>query len=186
MRDLRDLLPVEGEHVHLRALAEKDADAYALGTKDPAVREFGHLPEPDYTPELVRELAGTVVVDGLRKGELAVLTIADRATDAFHGSLVIFDVTEHDAEVGFWLAPQARGRGLAREALALAARLAAQAGWSSLRAVTSLANTASARTLAGAGFTPVGDPGPMRAPSGAELTAQRYELRIADHHAART
>lgn len=179
MRDLHGLLPVEGGRLRLRALAERDADAYATGTKDPAVQEFAHLPKPDYTPQIVRDLAATVVADGLRTGELAVLTIADLATDAFRGSLVLFDVGEHDAEVGFWLAPEARGRGLAREALGLAARLASRMGLRALRAVTAQENTASARTLTGAGFTPVGEPGRMRAPSGAELTAQRYELRLA-------
>ena len=43
-------LPITFENTRLRPLAELDADAYAAGTKDEAVRRFAHLPEPDYTP----------------------------------------------------------------------------------------------------------------------------------------
>ena len=44
-------LPITYENTRLRPLSELDADTYAAGTKDEAVRRFGHLPEPDYTPE---------------------------------------------------------------------------------------------------------------------------------------
>lgn len=44
-------LPITSENTRLRPLSELDADAYAAGTKDEAVRRFGHLPESDYTPE---------------------------------------------------------------------------------------------------------------------------------------
>lgn len=42
-------LPITSENTRLRPLSELDADAYAAGTKDEAVRRFGHLPESDYT-----------------------------------------------------------------------------------------------------------------------------------------
>lgn len=178
MTDINRYLPIENDRVRLRALADRDAEAYAAGTSDRAVRRFAHLPEPHYTPELVRKLVHTVVRQGLRDGELALLTIAAADSDAFRGSLVLFDITEQEAEVGFWLAPQARGHGLAREAIGLAVRLAARLGLRRLRATAAMENTASLRTLAGAGFTAVGEPDARSAPSGARVVAQCYELLV--------
>ena len=114
---ITDSLPVTHDGVLLRPLAEIDAEAYAAGTKDPTVRRYAHLPLPEYTPETVRDLARGEVRKGLESGRLAVLSILDATTEAFFGSLVLFDVTEHEAEVGFWLSPHARGHGVARRPL---------------------------------------------------------------------
>lgn len=101
-------LPIVHEGTRLRPLSELDADAYASGTKDEAVLRFGHLPEPDYTPESVRRLIRGEIAAGLSSGTLAVLALADAATNQFVGSLVLFDVSPEAAEVGFWIHPDAR------------------------------------------------------------------------------
>src|SRR5699024_5267770 len=90
---------------------------------------------------------------GLERGDLAVLAIADAETDAFAGSLVIFDVSEHAAEIGFWTHPAHRGSGVAAVALDLGARFARSSGLRELTARTLPQNSASQRTLAAAGFT---------------------------------
>lgn len=150
------LLPLTDGRLRLRPLLSQDATAYAEGTTDPDVRAYAHLPEPHYTTESVTELADTAVPQGLARGDLAVLTITASQSDQFGGSLVIFDVTEETAEVGFWLHPDARGHGLAGSALELAARFAAGSGLSALTARTVPDNLASQRVLTRAGFVPVG------------------------------
>lgn len=148
-------LPITFENTRLRPLSELDADAYAAGTKDEAVRRFGHLPESDYTPESVRRMIRDEVAEGLSSGTLAVLALADAETDRFVGSLVLFDVSSEAAEVGFWIHPDARGAGHARRGLELASRFAHNSGLRTLTARTLLENKASQRCLTNAGFSEV-------------------------------
>lgn len=145
-------LPITFENTRLRPLSELDADAYAAGTKDEAVRRFGHLPESDYTPESVRRMIRDEVAEGLSSGTLAVLALADAETGRFVGSLVLFDVSSETAEVGFWIHPDARGAGHARRGLELASRFARNSGLRTLTARTLLENKASQRCLTSAGF----------------------------------
>ncbi|MCT2024924.1 GNAT family N-acetyltransferase [Dermabacter hominis] len=145
-------LPITFENTRLRPLFELDAGAYAAGTKDEAVRRFGHLPESDYTPESVRRMIRDEVAEGLSSGTLAVLALADAETDRFVGSLVLFDVSSEAAEVGFWIHPDARGAGHARRGLELASRFARNSGLRTLTARTLLENRASQRCLTNAGF----------------------------------
>ena len=163
-----DLLPLASDRARLRPMRAEDAADYAEGTADAAVRARAHLPETQYTPASVRAMIAESVEPGLARGDLAVLTIADPATDAFAGSLVLFDVTAAEAEVGFWMHPDHRGRGLARAAVELAAELAAGSGLRRLRARTVPDNTASQALLTGAGFAVEGR-GAGTAPSGEEV-----------------
>src|SRR5690606_39721764 len=79
----RAMLPRSSRCVTLRPLEHRDATAYAAGAADPDVRRLAHLPEPEYTPGRVRELIDTTVEEGLSSGTLAVLALADAATDDF-------------------------------------------------------------------------------------------------------
>lgn len=149
-------LPIALENTRLRLLSELDADAYAAGTKDEAVRRFAHLPEPDYTPESVRRMICDEVATGLSSGTLAVLALADAETDRFVGSVVLFDVCSEAAEVGFWIHPGARGEGHAHRGLELASRFARNSGLRTLTARTLPKNKASQHCLTTAGFRETG------------------------------
>nr|VDG62679.1 acetyltransferase, GNAT family, putative [Streptococcus thermophilus] len=155
MLDATDL-PIALENTRLRPLSELDADAYAAGTKDEAVRRFAHLPEPDYTPESVRRMICDEAAAGLSSGTLAVLALADAETDRFVGSMVLFDVSSEAAEVGFWIHPGARGEGHARRGLELASRFARNSGLQTLKARTLPENKASQHCLTAAGFRETG------------------------------
>ncbi|HIW64058.1 MAG TPA: GNAT family N-acetyltransferase [Candidatus Stackebrandtia excrementipullorum] len=170
-------LPVTGTHVGLRPLAARDAAAYVEGTEDVQVRAHAHLPEPFYTIESVTTLAETVVPAGLRDGSLAVLSIVDADTDDFHGSLVLFNMTEADAEVGFWLHPRSRGSGRSVSALELACRLVHDTGMTTVTARTALDNVASQKTLTRAGFDRL-DIRRGTAPSGQEIDLVHYERKL--------
>lgn len=148
-------LPITLQDTGLRPMFDTDAGAYAAGTKDDAVRRFGHLPEADYSPESVRRMIREEVAPGLLSGTLAVLALADAATDRFVGSLVLFDVSTESAEVGFWIHPDARGAGHAHRGLELASLFAQRSGLRTLTARTLPENRASQHCLTAAGFREV-------------------------------
>lgn len=171
------LLPLHSGQTCIRAMTHADAQSYTDGTNDPTVRRYAHLPEPKYDREKVVQLIDGVIADGLASGTLAILTIAERSTDRFCGSLVLFDVHDETAEVGFWLSPAARGAGHARKGLELAAQFARQSGLHRLKARTLVDNEASRRVLKATGFAPVHQ-GQGIAPSGQEVELIHYELTL--------
>ena len=173
------LLPLHSGQTCVRAMTHADAQPYTDGTNDPMVRRYAHLPEPQYDREMVVQLIDGVIADGLASGELAILTIADRSTDRFCGSLVLFDVRDETAEVGFWVSPAARGSGHARTSLELAAQFARQSGLRRLTARTLVDNGASQRVLNDSGFAPVHQ-GQGIAPSGQEVELIHYERALTD------
>ncbi len=172
--DIRSLLPVSRPGVLIRPLAPADAAPYSAGTEDTDVRRYAHLPEPHYTPALVTEQIDSIITPGLADGTLAVLVIADSASEEFLGSVVLFDIADDRAEIGFWLAPAARGRGAAQQAVECAVELGTRLGLRALYARTVSENAASARTLTGAGFAPYGDVELGTAPSGEQALMQHY------------
>ncbi|QUH02935.1 GNAT family N-acetyltransferase [Saccharopolyspora erythraea] len=170
-------LPPEGLGdgvITVRPLADRDAEAFARGTADEAVRRFGHLPLAAYTADIVREQIRGVIAEGLRSGELAVLAIADATDDRFLGSITLFGIHGHSAEVGFWLAPAARGLGATSRAVQLLAEWSHGHGIRELTARTELANHASQRVLERCGFGLDGGPTEQRAPDGAVFTGLTY------------
>lgn len=158
-------------------MSHADAAPYAYGTEDAAVRAFAHLPAPQYTPESVTHMIDGVIAEGLARGDLAVLTIATTDSDDFAGSLVLFDVRDGSAEVGFWLSPEARGAGLAAAALGLAGRWAGASGLRVLTARTATGNLASQHVLEKGGFRPR-HRAEGTAPSGARIELIHYELDL--------
>jgi len=176
--DLTALLPRSTADATLRPLTHRDAVPYAAGTTDPDVRRFAHLPEPEYTPQRVGELIDTTIADGLRDGSLAVLALAARESDDFLGSVVLFDVTAATAEIGFWLVPGARGRGLGVDALHAGQHLGRDMGLSTLTARTMVDNVASQRVLDRAGFRVEDAPVEATVPSGGTARVQRYVVAL--------
>ncbi|MFK4824974.1 GNAT family N-acetyltransferase [Paenochrobactrum sp. BZR 588] len=175
---LLEHLPVSNGQVILRAMKQDDAHAYAAGTADAAVKQFGHLPLEHYTPAIMSEMIVGAIADGLRSGELAVLTIADAETDRFVGSLVLFDFTDQDAEIGYWVGPDFRGRNIAYQALMLATDYARALGFQQLRARTVIDNPASAHVLYKARFLQTGLPEAETAPSGKTELVLKFILKL--------
>ncbi|ABK72256.1 GNAT family N-acetyltransferase [Mycolicibacterium smegmatis] len=174
------LLPCRIDDILLRELDYRDAEAFALGTTDPAVQEYGHLPLTHYTPEIVRDQIDGIIAQGLADGSLAVLAIADADSDAFLGSLVLFDFRSDRAEVGFWLTAQSRGRGAAVKALAASSQIVATMGLELLTARTSPQNLASQRVLERAGFQQKGMPTEQQTPSGVRVPVLTFERPVVE------
>jgi RimJ/RimL family protein N-acetyltransferase len=169
-----ELLPHAQGTIRLRRLDSRDAEDYAEGAEDDLVKRFGHLPLDRYTPEVVRQQLDEVIDPGLRAGTLAVLAIADVESDDFLGSAVVFDIEGDQAEVGYWVAPWARGRAVATNALSALVGLAASIGIRRLVAKTAPENIASHRVLARSGFSRVGEPTEEQTPSGRLATMLTY------------
>lgn len=167
------LLPLRNDRAALRAMHPDDAAAYAEGTADPTVRRYAHLPEPEYTELSVTALIRGTISGGLERGDLAVLSIADPDTDAFAGSLVLFDFEGSSIEVGFWVHPAYRRNGMAAAAITLAVEFARRSGFTRLTARTVPENHASHRVLERAGFT-AGEAVPDAAPSGDHVVLLHY------------
>lgn len=176
--DLRSALPVTGQSLAIRPMMPADAEAYAAGAGDDLVRRFAHLPLETYTPQIVRDLIHGVIADGLRDGNLAILTIADPASDTFLGSLVVFDITDDDAEVGYWVGPEHRGKNISGRALELALEMARRLTLHGLRARTVLDNPASQKSLLKAGFEQQGEPELQVTPSGKTAMGVHYAIRL--------
>lgn len=179
------LLPMENARARIRTMHQGDAAAYVEGTEDDAVRAYAHLPEERYTVELVDELIAGAIREGLDRGDLAVLAIADVPSDDFVGSLVIFDVTAETAEVGFWLHPRGRGGGIATAALELGVAFVRDSGIPRLAARTAPDNIASRKVLLRASFDELGTEDGV-APSGHRVQLTRFERILEKDGAERT
>lgn len=195
------LLPLRNDQVVLRSMRTDDAGAYAAGANDAAVREYGHLPESQYTKDSVLALVQGPIREGLDRGDLAVLTLADPSTDDFAGSLVLFGATHTSIEVGFWIHPDRRGEHLSTAALALATEFVRRSGFTSVTARTVLANVASQQVLERSGYVR-SEKSRGTAPSGESvvllhyrrllettslfpLTTERLRLRLHEHQDAK-
>ena len=146
--------PLRDEQVLLRPWIEADLPAAAEGARDPLVPRFTRVPENQSDAELRRffETHGAA----LAGGEALWLAIADAGSDAFLGStgLMRFDWEELRSEIGYWVAPWARGQGVATRAVRLLSRWALLdlgLGRLSLHADTD--NPASHRVAERGGFT---------------------------------
>jgi RimJ/RimL family protein N-acetyltransferase len=99
----------------LRPPALDDVDAIAAACQDPGIQRYVPVPVPYGRDDAVSYVAGSCAT-GWATGER--LTWAIHEGDAVIGTVGLGDVADGAAELGYWLAPGARGRGLMREAAA--------------------------------------------------------------------
>jgi RimJ/RimL family protein N-acetyltransferase len=139
--------------VRLRELRDEDVPAFVRALGDPAVfdKAYSGLLAADEKTVLsyVRRARGQA-----EAGERILLAIADRS-DAMVGLGMLFHLNDRnlDAEIGFWLAPDARGGGFGTRAVRLLT------GWAMhvlhlerIYAMTRPDNTDARRLLERAGF----------------------------------
>ena len=138
----------DGE-ILLRPLDESDADALVVGLNDPKIERFMTLIPVPYTAEHAAgwtERCRQVWEDDSSHP----FAITDAATGRLLGSIEVFP---GDGSIGYWVAADSRGRGVATRALRL---VCAAHPHLRLWLVTHPENLASQRVAEKAGFTRVG------------------------------
>jgi RimJ/RimL family protein N-acetyltransferase len=140
--------------VSLRPWRESDVPAKLMAFGDPVVQRFSWSRAAPYT----EADAGAYFVEQqqarLRGQELNFALVEPANDDVVlgGGSLYDVDLEQSRAAVGYWLAPAARGRGVATHAVRLVARWAfSELGLARLELTCGPDNEASQRVAAGAG-----------------------------------
>jgi len=113
--------PLTDGRVTLRWMSVDDAPACAAAFRDDP--DLGRLIGVEHDPDEtgIRERIARQE-EHAAEGRSLQLAIADPAGDAYWGSMILhsFDWHSRRAEIGFWLVPAARGRGLGAAAVSLA------------------------------------------------------------------
>jgi RimJ/RimL family protein N-acetyltransferase len=144
---------INGDGVRLRAYRPDDAEAVAAGYDDRLSQRFlPPLPSPftlGHAERFLSEGVTAVFADGG-----VVYAIADPQTDELLGGIGFDRVIAHrrQAEVGYWVGPWARGRGVATAAVRALSAHALRTGLERLELLTHWENTASQRVALGAGY----------------------------------
>ncbi|MGN9779237.1 GNAT family N-acetyltransferase [Micromonospora sp. H33] len=144
---------IEAYGIGLRLFRPEDAADTAAACADPQTQRFiSGLPSP-YTEEDARWWITEGAPAAWATGGAA-YAIADRTTDRLLGGIGLSNPvpTRNQAEIGYWVAPWARGRGVATAATRALADRAFATGTVRLELLTSAENTASQRVALAAGF----------------------------------
>ena len=117
------LEPVEitAGRLHVRPWQPEDAPAVLAACSDPEVVRWTAVPQP-YTAEVARAWVEEQAPSLWASGRGAPFAVLDATTGGLLGSVSLMRLDAGAAEVGYWLAPEARGRGVATEALAAVCR----------------------------------------------------------------
>jgi RimJ/RimL family protein N-acetyltransferase len=143
---------LRGERLVLRRFRAEDETDLAAGCADPSTLRFlPTLPSP-YRIEDARWWIAEGAPRAIAGGDWA-YAFADPATDRIIGGGGIRRHGLGRGTVGYWVAPWARGRGVASEAARLLAEQAWRGGVERLELHTAIENTASQRVAIAAGFT---------------------------------
>lgn len=138
--------------VRLRVPDRRDVDAIFDACQDPAIIRFTRVPFP-YSRLHAQAFVRNAHHE-LRSGSGVHLVTADAATDELVGVVgLVLDHTRRSAEVGYWVAPEARGRGVARRAVRLVVDWAfGQYGLQRVQLMADRRNLASQRVAEACGF----------------------------------
>ena len=154
MVDFSAALPPDGltdGTVRLRRWRMHDAAAVHDACQDPAIVRFTHVPSP-YTLEDARHFLAAAI--GPRPDGVA-LAVVDAGSDDVMGSIGLRrGPGPHVGDIGYWVAPWARGRGIATRSVKLLSRWAVgELGMARVQLMTFVDNDASQRVAERAGFT---------------------------------
>jgi RimJ/RimL family protein N-acetyltransferase len=143
---------VKGEQVVLRRFRPDDAPAVQAACNDEMIQQFlPFLPRP-YTYDDAMHWISVGSVGAFEAGG-AGYAVADPTTDQLLGSGGLSFRSPGVGEIGYWVAPEVRGRGVATAAARLIAAHAFATGYKRLLIRTEPTNGNSHRVAIGAGFS---------------------------------
>jgi RimJ/RimL family protein N-acetyltransferase len=147
--------PLAGEVVRLRPWREADGPAMVAAFSDPVMQRFSWRATP-YTETDARDFFAEQEQARLRGDALNFALVQPYDQDVVLGAISLDEVRldQGCAAVGYWLAPGARGRGAAADAVRLLARWAfAELGLARLELTCGPDNEASQRVAERCGFS---------------------------------
>jgi len=156
----------------LREFGPEDADWVFRACRDPEIQRWTRVPSP-----YLREHAESFVEDGA--GSVAQWAVVDGTGDGV-GAVALHSLVDGAAEVGYWTAPWARRRGVARWAALEVCRRAAAAGATNAWADVAQENTTSQHVLVAAGFSVAPDVPATATDGGSSAVADRWVRNLAD------
>jgi RimJ/RimL family protein N-acetyltransferase len=152
--------PLSDGVIALRAFESTDVAALVEACQDPEIPRFTLVPRP-YTEDHARSWLRRLAVGRAAGTQMAFAIVEAPAGAALLGAvgLNVIDREQRAADVGYWLAAPARGRGVATRAVVLVAAWAFDAlGLERLELRTQEHNHASRAVAGRAGFAPVDAP----------------------------
>jgi RimJ/RimL family protein N-acetyltransferase len=147
--------PLAGDVVRLRPWSEADVPGMVLAFSDPVMQRFSWRNTP-YTETDARDYLAEQEEARFRGEALNFALVEPRDQNVVLGSVSLYEVRPDQgcAAVGYWLAPEARGRGVATRAIRLLARWAfAELGIARLELTCGPDNAASQHVAERCGFT---------------------------------
>jgi [ribosomal protein S5]-alanine N-acetyltransferase len=148
--------PLADDEVVLRPWTLADVPAVTAACRDPEISRWTVIPR-DYTERHATDFIASRDSERAAGRELS-LAVVDH-DGALLGAIGMstFDWADYKGEIGYWMAREARGRGLGTRALRLLSRWAIDGlGLERVELMANPANEASQRLAARAGFTPEG------------------------------
>jgi RimJ/RimL family protein N-acetyltransferase len=146
-----------GPGIRLRGLEQRDVDDLVAGYADPVLQRFmPPLPVP-FTHAQAREYVSDVAPGMFADGG-GLWAIADPVTDRLLGGIGLDKVVPHrgQCEIGYWVGPWARGRGVAVAAVRTLTEHAFHTGMARIELLTHRENPISQRVALAVGFRPEG------------------------------
>jgi RimJ/RimL family protein N-acetyltransferase len=143
-----DDLELAGDRLLLRPWRPLDAPRVVEIMRDASMYEFLALPRP-YQHSDARYFIHGIAARGRAEGTALECAVVDRASDRLVASAAL---RLREEEVGYWVAPDARGNGYAAEATRVLTDWAFSVGLERVRLACDVRNLASVRTALAAGF----------------------------------
>ena len=177
-----DDLELTGPRLRLRPWRTSDVPRIVEMLAGPHVHEFIALPRP-YTAADGERYVSEIARQGRADGTALDCAVEEAASGRLVGSAALRFVG--DAEIGYWIGPDAQGNGYAAEATGMLTRWAFGVGLPRVRLACDVRNLASARTALAAGYRFEGVArGGVTSPGGGSVPPRRGDLarfaRLAD------
>lgn len=143
--------PLATQRILLRPLVPDDVQAVFEACQDPDIGRWTTVPQPYRLEDAETFIAETITA--WRAGREPTFALVDRRTDRLVGCIGLRGAG-HACEIGYWTAPEGRGRGLTTEAVTLLSRWALDTlGFERISLLVYVGNDASARVAEKAGYT---------------------------------